>query len=188
MTIGDPRLYAARRMTEEFIFEVAGAGGACASILAELPQWFGLQESNAAYAALAQQGLSFVALDDGEAAAIMLLKHHGEDTSEIYLLAVSPALHRGGLGRALVERAVAAAAARGARYLTVKTLGPSVDHEPYARTRMFWRAMGFVALEEFTEIWGPDNPALSWSGASTHRCELLGAVKASFGSRRWMSA
>jgi ribosomal protein S18 acetylase RimI-like enzyme len=160
LTVDEAHLYAARRMAEEFIFEVAGAGGACASILAELPQWFGRPESNAAYAALAQEGLSFVALADGEAEAVMLLKHHGGDATEIYLLAVSPALHRGGLGRALVERACAIAAARDARYVTAKTLGPSADYEPYEGTRTFWRAMGFVALEEFTEIWGPGSPAL----------------------------
>jgi len=42
----------------------------------------------------------------------------------------------------------------------VKTRGPSAPDEPYGRTRAFYRAMGFAALEEFTEIWGPENPAL----------------------------
>ena len=79
---------------------------------------------------------------------------------ENYLLAVRRAHHNGGAGRALIAAADHQARLVHARYLTVKTLGPSADHEPYARTRGFYRAVGFTPLEEFTEIWGPENPCL----------------------------
>jgi GNAT superfamily N-acetyltransferase len=90
----------------------------------------------------------------------MLLKPHFADTIEIDLLAVRLARHRSGVGRALMAAAEAHARSRGVRFLTVKTLGPSEAYEPYERTRAFYRAMGFAALEEFTEIWGPENPTL----------------------------
>ena len=42
------------------------AGAECASILATLPDWFGLPASNAAYAEAAEQGPSWVAEQAGE--------------------------------------------------------------------------------------------------------------------------
>ncbi|MET9020489.1 hypothetical protein ABZV93_10935 [Actinopolymorpha sp. NPDC004070] len=45
------------------------------------------------------------------------------------------------------------------RLLQVKTLGPSHPHEGYARTREFYRAMGFQPLEELHGVW-PGNPCL----------------------------
>ncbi len=147
-------------MTIEITLRSAGGGQACASILADLPEWFGIPQSNADYARLAEEGPAFVALADGRADAIMILKPHFDTAVEIYLLAVRPSLHRRGVGRALIEQARSCALARGARYLTVKTLGPSQVYEPYERTRAFYRALGFTPLEEFTELWGPENPAL----------------------------
>lgn len=137
-----------------------GAGAICRSILDQLPEWFGIPASNAEYAQLAEAGPAWLAVADGEAVGVMLLKPHFESAVEIYLLAVTPARHRSGVGRALVGRAEAWAKARGARFLTVKTRGPSLPYEPYERTRAFYEAMGFVALEELIEIWGPENPAL----------------------------
>jgi GNAT superfamily N-acetyltransferase len=137
-----------------------GAGALCRSILDQLPEWFGIPESNADYARLADEGPAWLAVDDGEVVGLMLLKPHFETAVEIYLLAVVPARHRSGVGRALSAAAEAWAKARGARYLTVKTRGPSLPYEPYERTRAFYLATGFVPLEEFTEIWGPENPAL----------------------------
>jgi N-acetylglutamate synthase-like GNAT family acetyltransferase len=147
-------------MTFSIELRPAGSGAICRSILTELPHWFGLPASNAEYEQLAETGPAWVALDDHDAIGLMVLKPHFEDTLEIELLAVRPALHRRGGGRALVTRAEALAVERGARFLTVKTRGPSAPDEPYSRTRAFYRAMGFAALEEFTEIWGPENPAL----------------------------
>ena len=137
-----------------------GAGAICRSILDQLPQWFGIAQSNAEYAALADAGPAWLAVDDGEVVGVMLLKPHFESTVEIYLLAVVPARHRAGVGRALVTQAEAWARRRGTTFLTVKTRGPSKPYEPYERTRAFYEAMGFVALEEFAELWDPENPAL----------------------------
>ncbi|HXQ16325.1 MAG TPA: GNAT family N-acetyltransferase [Caulobacteraceae bacterium] len=138
----------------------AGSGAICRSILADLGDWFGLPDSNAEYEQLAQTGPAVVALMDGEPVGLMLLKDHFGETLEIYFLAVRRERHRGGVGRALVEHAEILAAQRGARFLSVKTRGPSKPYEPYERTRRFYQAMGFAALEEFPQLWDPENPAL----------------------------
>lgn len=64
------------------------------------------------------------------------------------------------MGTALIHQACAVAKELGKPYLTVKTLGPSAGYEPYERTRAFYEAVGFRPLEEFTSIWGPENPCL----------------------------
>jgi GNAT superfamily N-acetyltransferase len=144
-------------MTIELTQRPSGSGEICRSILAELPEWFGMPESNANYVDRAETGPSWIATSsDGELLGLMVLEVHGRDALEVYLLAVRPTAHRQGVGRALIEKALADAAAFGARYLTVKTQGPSANYEPYARTRRFYEAMGFVALEEFMTIWGSD--------------------------------
>jgi len=136
------------------------AGRECAAILGQLPEWFGMPASNTAYAALADEHGAYLFERDGVAIAVMILKDHGPSATEIYLLAVAPSAHRQGIGKALIEHARQFARARGAKYLTAKTRGPSAPYEPYERTRAFWLAMGFTPLEEFVEIWGPENPCL----------------------------
>lgn len=145
-------------MTLKIVRRAAGAD--CASILAELPQWFGIPQSNAEYAAAAERELAWVAEDSGKALGLMVLIDHGFAAIEIHLLAVRPDLHRRGVGRALVEQACAVARGLGKAYVTVKTRGPSLPYEPYERTRAFYEAAGFEPLEELTEIWGPENPCL----------------------------
>jgi GNAT superfamily N-acetyltransferase len=143
----------------------AGSGAICAAILATIPEWFGLPASNAEYEALAETGPAVVALGDGEPLGLMLLKRHFETTLEVYFLAVLRDRHRRGAGRALLARAEAVARAEGRRFVTVKTRGPSKPYEPYERTRRFYEAMGYAALEEFLELWDPENPALMMAKA-----------------------
>ena len=45
-------------------------------------------------------------------------------------------------------------------YLQVKTLSPTKPDEGYAKTRAFYSANGFRALEELPTLWDTDNPAL----------------------------
>lgn len=143
-------------MTLEIVYRPAGSGADCASILADLPEWFGMPASNENHARAAEAGPAWIALQDGRAVGILTPKDHFDTAVEIYLMAVRPGLHRRGVGRALVGEIAAYAAARGAAYLTVKTQGPSAQYEPYARTRRFYEALGFVAIEELTELWESD--------------------------------
>lgn len=133
---------------------------ACERILHALPEWFGIEESNRAYIRDLETLLSYVAIVDGEVAGFLSLKHHFPTTSEIDVLAVERSLHRRGVGRALVARAEAGLRAAGVALLEVKTLGPSNPDEGYRKTREFYAALGFLALEETSTQWGPDNPAL----------------------------
>lgn len=136
------------------------AGADCASILAELPDWFGLPDSNAAYAEAAERGLTWVAERPGEALGLLVLEDLGFSALDVHLLAVRPHLHRQGVGKALIDQARAVARQLGKPYLTVKTQGPSAGYAAYERTRAFYEAVGFEGLEELTEIWGPENPCL----------------------------
>lgn len=145
-------------MTLNIVRRAAGAD--CASILAELPEWFGLPQSNAEYAEFAEHEPTWVAEANGDVLGVMTLVDHGFSAIDIHLMAVRPQAHRRGVGRALVRRALAETRALDRPYLTVKTRGPSLPYEPYERTRAFYEAVGFQPLEEFTEIWGPENPCL----------------------------
>jgi GNAT superfamily N-acetyltransferase len=138
----------------------SGCGALCAAVLATLPEWFGLAESNAGCEADAEALPTWVARADGADAGLLILKTHFAATLEIHLLAVRRDRRGGGIGRALVEAAAAEARRDGRVMLTVKTRGPSIPYEPYEQTRAFYEACGFVPLEEFVEIWGPENPCL----------------------------
>lgn len=136
------------------------AGAECVSILAELPAWFGIPESNAGYAEVAEREQAWVAEDAGDTLGLMVLIDHGFCAIDVHLLAVRPHAHRRGVGKALIGQARAVTQALGKPYLTVETQGPSAHYEPYERTRAFYDAVGFRPLEEFTTIWGPENPCL----------------------------
>jgi GNAT superfamily N-acetyltransferase len=75
-------------------------------------------------------------------------------------MGVKRSWHRRGVGRALIEAAAQLAESQGVRFLTVKTLSPSNDDPNYARTRLFYEAVGFVPIEEFPTLWGSENPCI----------------------------
>jgi GNAT superfamily N-acetyltransferase len=129
-------------------------------ILGALPEWFEIEEAVLGYIRDARTLPSLAAISDGAVVGVCLLRRHTPVAAEIELLAVPPELHRRGIGRLLVERAAADLHADGVRLLQVKTFGPSGDSPEYERTRAFYAAIGFLPLEERTDIWGPENPCL----------------------------
>jgi GNAT superfamily N-acetyltransferase len=155
-----------------------------ARLLALLPGWFGIKASNAAYVESARELPTYLAwpADIGDdcaaemvagrtaqrnaqsartdAVGVLLAKRHFPEAAEIYLMAVDPALHRQGAGRALVEALTADLIADGCRLLQVKTQGPSHPDAGYALTRRFYRALRFLPVEETPDPWGPENPCL----------------------------
>ena len=75
-------------------------------------------------------------------------------------MAVLPEAHHQGVGRSLMGHANKWLKRQNIQYLQVKTLGPSDPDKSYAKTRLFYEAVGFIPLEEFKQIWDEDNPCL----------------------------
>ena len=115
---------------------------AVARILKTLPEWFGREEANAEYIHDAERLETWTVThpETHEIVGIMLIVQHYPVEAEIHLLAVDAAFHGYGM-------------------IQVKTLGESFFNEPYQRTRNFYKAVGFLPLEE-TDLWGEDTPCL----------------------------
>lgn len=131
----------------------------CERIMRGLPDWFGIPSAIDEYRKALDRLDTYVAVKDGRVAGFLALKQLTPASAEIHVMAVDQKYHRLGLGRALVEEAERWASRRSLEYLAVKTLGPSRDDPYYAQTRKFYRAVGFVPLEE-TNLWGDANPCL----------------------------
>jgi ribosomal protein S18 acetylase RimI-like enzyme len=129
-------------------------------IIDTIPEWFGMPDSNDEYVEKASTLINVVARDGDEVVGICLLLPHNPRSVEIDFLGVPRDRHRQGIGRLLLEHIERELRVDDVRLLHLKTFGPSVPNEPYARTRRFYEAMGFVAMEERTDIWGPTNPCL----------------------------
>jgi ribosomal protein S18 acetylase RimI-like enzyme len=137
-------------------------------LLRLLPEWFGIESSIGGYVEAAAHLPTYLAWPAGDIAApdaerqavgVLLAARHFPAAAEIYLLAVDPATHRLGVGRALVEAFERDLVADGVRLMQVKTLGPSDPDAGYRRTRLFYEGMGFEPLEEIAGLW-PENPCL----------------------------
>ena len=133
----------------------------CRRVLADLPDWFGIPEATENYIRAAGRMPMLGWRDSGgEVAGFVSLDRTSEATVDMHVIGVLASHHRHGVGRALVDAAADWARGEGASLLAVKTLGASHPDPFYGRTRLFYEAMGFLAVEEFKNLWGPDNPCL----------------------------
>lgn len=137
-----------------------GTGPRCREILATLPTWFGIPESVDDYVRAADANPTVVASIAGKDVGILTLVIHTPYAAEVYVMGVRPEHHRHGVGAAMLAEAERWLAARDIEFLQVKTLSPRHPDPGYVNTRSFYVAQGFRPLEEFLELWGPDQPAL----------------------------
>jgi GNAT superfamily N-acetyltransferase len=136
-------------------------------LLRMLPDWFGIESAITGYVEsardlptyLARPGGGHVESPEGQPAGVLLAARHFPCSAEIHLMAVDPAVHRRGVGRALVAALEADLIADRVEFLQVKTLGPAHPDAGYRRTRQFYASAGFRPLEEIHGLW-PENPCL----------------------------
>jgi GNAT superfamily N-acetyltransferase len=128
-------------------------------ILATIPEWFGIPEANKSYVEDADRLPSYLAVDGDDVVGVALLNEHFPASRELHLIAVRRDRHRQGAGRAMLAAIESDLREAGVRILEVHTVGPSSDSAEYARTREFYLAAGFVAMNELQRIdW--DGPTL----------------------------
>jgi GNAT superfamily N-acetyltransferase len=129
------------------------------SVLRELTAWFGIEEYLLEYARQAESGVNLIAYGGDAVVGFVTLLRRTEACVEISCMGVLPDWQRRGIGRALCDATARWWERQGGRLLQVKTLGPSRPDANYERTRAFYRAQGFLPVEEFTNLWA-ENPCL----------------------------
>jgi GNAT superfamily N-acetyltransferase len=125
---------------------------ACDAVVASLPYHFGNEAGrrDCAHAVRTHEGL--VARIDDAVVGFLTFVGHFPLSAEITWMAVHDAHRRRGIGRDLIEHTMRTMRLRGARFVFVLTLGPSVPDDVadgYEGTRRFYQAVGFTPLREF---------------------------------------
>ncbi len=133
---------------------------ACEEILASLPEWFGLPESNRGFIEGLSHFPSAVAVHEDRVVGFVSIRSHDARSAEIEAMAIEPRLHHQGIGRSLMDWVVKWCASEGFIWLHVKTRGPATPDTFFEKTRSFYQAVGFDPLFESRTIWGPDDAAL----------------------------
>ncbi|MCO5477421.1 hypothetical protein IGJ28_001469 [Enterococcus sp. AZ091] len=126
------------------------------TILADLPEWFGLPESTADYIEKSAYQEMIVVENKG----FLTLVKTSPATAEIYVMGVLKADHHQGIGSQLIQEAIRWCQRESMAFLQVKTLAETHPDQYYQRTRNFYRSMGFLPVETFPTLWGAENPCL----------------------------
>ncbi|MDQ2838781.1 MAG: GNAT family N-acetyltransferase [Actinomycetota bacterium] len=145
-------------MTDFVVRRTAPDPAAVRRLLEALPDWFGEPSSLEEYVTDAARMTTYLARVADEPIGVLLVRQHFPEAAEVHLIAVDPGWHRLGVGRALIAAVEADLAATGTRLLQVKTIGPSSSDPFYARTRQFYRGLGFLPLEELLDARSPTSP------------------------------
>lgn len=128
-------------------------------ILRALPQWFGIEEAIQNYVARAEELDCFLAVSEAGVVGVALVERHFPESAELALIAVDPQHRSRGVGAKLIDHIERALRVDGCRFLEVHTVGQSYEHDGYAETRAFYKAVGFARLHEFENVeW--DGPTL----------------------------
>lgn len=130
-------------------------------VLEKLPQWFGDKQSLDDYVEQVAEFPYWAALNQqNKCIGFFSVKRHYRHTGEIFVCGVLPEYHGSGIGRALYKMAEKYFAENGCKWVIVKTLSDAVKYEPYARTRAFYKSVGFEPLITLTEMWNEKNLCL----------------------------
>lgn len=132
----------------------------CEPIMRALPDWFGIEEAIVQHVAEIENLPTFLVCKGERTIGFLSMKQHNPYSAEIHVLAILREMHRQGLGRQLLHAAEAYLRDQNVEYLHLKTLSDSHPDEDYAKTRAFYRAVGFRPLAELPTLWGKDNPCL----------------------------
>jgi len=137
-----------------------GQASLCEPILRALPEWFGIEEATRQYIQDVETMPTYLATVDGQVVGFLTFRQHSEYAAEVHVMGVHPRAHRRGVGRALMQALEAHLREQGIEFLQVKTLSPTHPDQNYAKTRAFYRTIGFKPLEEFPDLWDEQNPCL----------------------------
>ncbi|MGI0148888.1 MAG: GNAT family N-acetyltransferase [Thermoplasmata archaeon] len=118
-----------------------------------LNEWFNDEGLAQMERDLAHHG-GFVAVDYDRVIGFVTWRRIDPESADLSWLAVAREHHRTGVGTALLEALEERLHSDGVRRLEVSTVADSLDYEPYARTRAFYRARGFKDFRVDRDFYG----------------------------------
>ncbi|HOQ36080.1 MAG TPA: GNAT family N-acetyltransferase [Acetivibrio sp.] len=135
--------------------------GYAEKILRRLPEWFGNEEGLKDYIKGVRELPFFAAMDSNEGCVgFFSVKQHYSHTGDIYVCGVLPEYQNKGIGKKLFSFAENYMKQNGCKYIIVKTLSEIANYEPYLRTQLFYKSVGFEPLITLNEMWDEENPCL----------------------------
>lgn len=132
----------------------------CERILRTLPRWFGIEDSLREYVRDAERFPTFFASVGGRPVAFLTVREHTPLSWEVHCMAVQASARGGGIGRGLHAHVESWLHDQGIRFMQVKTLAASHPSPEYVETRAFYTRIGYMPLEVFPMLWGPELPVL----------------------------
>ena len=104
---------------------------------------------------------TLLAKDDGDnVLGFITINRHFPDSAEIHCMGILPQYHRKGIGKLLIKELENHLTSYGVKILQVKTVSEERECFAYAKTRAFYRSVGFTPLEVFPTFWDKANPCL----------------------------
>ena len=135
-------------------------GIVCEKILRALPDWFGIEDSLVQYVKDADIMPTMLAKDKDNVIGFLTIKRHFSESAEIHCMGILPQYHRKGIGKLFIKELENYLKDEGVKILQVKTVSADRDCSAYAKTRAFYKAVGFIPLEVFPNLWDKANPCL----------------------------
>ena len=136
----------------------------CRTIIAALPEWFGIEKYNVKYAKEAAIMDGMAASSGGDPVGLLVHqtvddRHLDQSVLNIHWPGALPAFHRRSVGSALVAAVFDLARGQGLDTVTVESLDPAAEYEPYLRTFSFYQKRGFEIYRHFHH--DPENPMIA---------------------------
>jgi ribosomal protein S18 acetylase RimI-like enzyme len=130
------------------------------NILRKLPEWFGIEGSLLEYVNTVNKFPYYAAIENGNCIGFFSGKIHYDRTGDVYVCGIDPKYHGKGIGTLLYKKLEQYFMEKGCEYVIVKTISDIDTDENYAKTRKFYKKMGFKELITLTEMWDENNPCL----------------------------
>ena len=141
-------------------YPATNCGQVCENILRALPDWFGIESSLIQYVKDADIMPTMLAKDEDDVIGFITIKKHFPESADIHCMGILPKYHRKGIGKLLIKELENYLKDEGVKILQVKTVSADRDCDAYAKTRAFYKAVGFLPLEIFPNLWDEANPCL----------------------------
>ena len=132
----------------------------CEKILRSLPNWFGIEKAIIQYIKDADKLPTIIVKNENEGIGFLTIKKHFKESADIHCMGILPQYHRKGIGRKLIKKVELHLKNEGVKMLQVKTISEKSTCKFYAKTREFYKSVGFIPLEVFPTLWDKSNPCL----------------------------